>query len=78
MEEAQTENHNGLNTSKFMFWKPRRVRNRKQLERLITTEDYARLYRVSIPAVKYQIKYGKVWATKIGNRRWIDPTPDIP
>jgi hypothetical protein len=44
----------------------------------MTTLDYAKLYRLSVPAVKYQIRYGKVWATKIGNRVWIDPTPEIP
>jgi hypothetical protein len=69
---------NGLNTSNLLIWKPKRVRNTKQLKRLMTTQDYAKSHQVSVPAVKYQIKYGKVWATKIGNRVWIDPTPEIP
>lgn len=70
-------NQSGSNTSNFLIWKPKRVRNRKQLERLMTTKAYAKAHQLSVPGVKYQIKYGKVWATKIGNRVWIDPTPEI-
>lgn len=71
-------NPNGLNTSSLLIWKPKRVRDTKQLERLMTTLEYAKSHNLSVPAVKYQIRHGKLWATKIGNRVWIDPKPETP
>lgn len=70
------ENQTGLNTSNGMFWKPRRVRSRKQLARLITVKMYAKANHLSLEGVKYQLKHGKIWATKIGSRVWIDPNPE--
>lgn len=57
---------------RFPF-KSKRVESDEQLDRLLTTQDFAKRFHITCQTAYQWGRDQKVWATKIGSRLYFDP-----